>query len=170
MNGGHTGVVKFHEQYALNQWDDIRPNQEYFNELFRVSINQIVWGANYYLDMLRPSRGVIAWDKNLGQPLNFSHWEMAWTSFDCIARKVVHSSNTGNRIHPTQKPCELYRWLLKNYAKEGNKILDTHLGSGSIAIACYDMGFDLTGYEIDKDYYDAAVKRLENHKKQLTFI
>jgi site-specific DNA-methyltransferase (adenine-specific) len=166
LRGGKTGTVKFHEQYERNQWDNERPPKEYFAELFRVAKNQIVWGANYYLDYLPPSRGVIAWDKNLGQPLNFSHWEMAWTSFDCIARKVVESSNTGNRIHPTQKPVALYRWLLTNYATKGDKILDTHVGSGSSLIACYELGFDYVGFEIDPDYYAAATKRIEAVKAQ----
>ena len=129
LRGGKTGTVKFHEQYELNKWDNERPSPEYFAELFRVSKNQIIWGANYYFDYLQPSRGIIAWDKNLGQPYNFSHFELAWTSFDCIARKVVISSNTGDRLHPTQKPIALYSWLLQNYAKQGDKILDTHVGS-----------------------------------------
>ena len=99
--------------------------------------------------------------------------EYAWTSFNNNAKWIEiapQNDNGKKRVHPTQKPVALYKWLLKNYAKPGDKILDTHLGSGSIAIACYDMGFDLTGYEIDKEYFDAAVKRLENHKKQLSFI
>ena len=125
--GGNTGVVKFHEQYAQNKWDRDRPSEEYFEELRRTSRNQIIWGANYFLDFLAPSRGVICWDKNLGQPNNFSHWEMAWTSFDCIARKFISSSNTGDRFHPTQKPTRLYQWLLENYAKPGQRILDTLL-------------------------------------------
>jgi site-specific DNA-methyltransferase (adenine-specific) len=161
LKGGKTGIVKFHEQYELNQWDNERPRKEYFLELFRVSKNQIIWGANYFLDFLPPSRGIISWDKNLGSPLNFSHFELAWTSFDCIARKVVISSNTGNRMHPTQKPIKLYEWLLKNYAKKGDKILDTHLGSGSSRIAAYELGFDFWGYEIDKDYFEASERRFK---------
>ena len=165
--GGKTGVVKFHEQYSLNQWDNIKPLKEFWNELFRISINQIVWGANYFLDNLFPSRGIISWDKNLGEPYNFSHFELAWSSFDCIARKVIVGSNTGNRIHPTQKPVKLYEWLLKNYAKKGDRILDTHGGSMSIAIACYNLDFDLVCMEIDKDYFEAGKNRLEEHKKQV---
>ena len=167
LHGGKTGVVRFHEQYEINQWDDEKPNSEYFNELLRVSKNQIIWGANYFIDMLTPSRGIIAWDKNIGQPNNFSHWEMAWTSFDCIARKVVESSNTGNRIHPTQKPVALYKWLLANYAKPGDKILDTHGGSMSSVIACIDGGFDMVCSELDKDYFDAAVNRINKHVRQM---
>lgn len=164
--GGHNGTVKFHEQYSLKQWDNKIPSKEYFAEIARVSNNPIIWGANYYLDMLKPTRGIISWDKNLGNPYNFSHWEMAWTSFDCPAKRVIINSNTGNRIHPTQKPVALYQWLLKNYAKQGDKILDTHLGSGSSAIACDIMGFDFTGFEIDKDYYEAALDRFNRHKQQ----
>lgn len=150
---------------------DVLPPDEYFLELNRVSINQIIWGGNYF--KLLPTRCVIAWTKtNELQGRTFSELELAWTSFNTVARYVEFKpfQRKGTRIHPTQKPVALYKWLLKNYAKEGDKILDTHLGIGSIAIACYDMGFDLTGYEIDKEYYDAAVKRLENHKKQLTFL
>jgi len=161
LKGGKTGMVKFHEQYELNQWDNERPNYEYFLELFRVSKNQIIWGANYFLDFLPPSRGIISWDKNLGSPLNFSHFELAWTSFDCIARKVVISSNTGNRMHPTQKPIKLYEWLLKNYAQTGDKILDTHLGSGSSRIAAQKLGFDFYGCEIDEDYFNQSEKRFK---------
>jgi site-specific DNA-methyltransferase (adenine-specific) len=170
LKGGHTGVVKFHEQYEINQWDNERPTKEYFNELFRVSKNQIIWGANYFIDCLHPSRGIISWDKNLGNPNNFSHWEMAWTSFDCIARRVIISSNTGNRIHPTQKPIKLYKWLLHNYAKQGDKILDTHVGSASSIIACLDMGFEYMGFEIDKEYFDSASKRIEDYQAQTSLF
>jgi site-specific DNA-methyltransferase (adenine-specific) len=164
--GGKTGVVKFHEQYALNEWDNEIPKKEYFEELFRVSKNQIIWGGNYFIEFLRNTRGIIFWDKNLGEPNNFSHFELAWTSFDCIARKYVKSSNSLDRIHPTQKPVSLYKWLLENYAKEGEKILDTHLGSGSIAIACHDYGYELTACELDKEYYENAIKRIKKHTAQ----
>lgn len=159
LKGGKTGIVKFHEQYEINQWDEEPPEKEYWIELFRVSKNQIVWGANYFIDHLKPSRGIIFWDKKLGTPNNFSHFELAWTSFDCIARKIQTSSNTGGRIHPTQKPVILYEWLLKNYASPEWKILDTHLGSGSSRIAAANLGFDFWGYEIDKDYFEAQEKR-----------
>lgn len=170
LRGGHTGVVTFHEMYAENEWDENRPPKEYFDELFRVSNNQVVWGANYFLDCLYPSRGIIAWDKNIGEPLNFSHWEMAWTSFDCIARKVVESSNTGNRIHPTQKPVALYRWIYQHYAKPGDKILDTHMGSQSSRIAAYDAGLDYTGYEIDETYFKLGCERFERHAAQMNLF
>lgn len=160
----------FRQKHEKSDWDNLIPSIEYFNQLKRVSKEQIIWGGNYF--GLPASQGFIVWDKV--QPENFSSsmCEFAWLSMQTpakIYKKHVVTAEP-NKIHPTQKPRELYRWLLKNYAKQGDKILDTHLGSGSIAIACYDMGFDLTGYEIDKEYYDAAVKRLENHKKQLTLF
>lgn len=166
LNGGHNGTVKFHENYAKNEWDDYRPDKKYFDELFRVSKNQIIWGANYYIDFLKPSRGVICWDKNLGSPYNFSHWEMAWTSFDCIAKRIILSSNQRESEHPTEKPIKLYKWLLHNYAKEGDKILDTHLGSGSSAIAAHKMNYDFVGTEIYKEYCDAATKRFKEQTMQ----
>ena len=167
--GGNTGVVTFKDLY--NGFDDAIPDKEYFDELFRVSKNQIIWGANYFLDYLGNTRGIICWDKNLGHPGNFSHFELAWTSFDCIARKISYSSNSGDRIHPTQKPIKLYRWLLENYAKPTDKILDTHLGSGSSAIACHYFGTEeFVGIEIDKKYYDMANKRIEKETRQIKLL
>jgi site-specific DNA-methyltransferase (adenine-specific) len=168
--------------YGINiaKWD-IKPTNEYFNELFRVSKNQIVWGANYFY--LPHSEAWICWHKTAGfkrRALNGqSDFELAWTSFDRKARLIpyTYSGNikglTKNRtdynykpIHPTQKPTELYKLILEDYAKQGDKILDTHFGSGSIAIACHDYGFDLTACELDKEYYDAAVKRINSHTAQ----
>jgi len=156
------------------EWDKEIPKPEYYIELFRVSKNQIIWGANYMVENLPPSMGWIFWDK--GQR-NFSlaDGELAFTSFNRALRvfemaRGAHKAEddkTGGKIHPTQKPVKLYEWLLMNYAKEGDKILDTHLGSGSIAIACHNLGYDLEGYELDKDYYIAAKKRLEEHQSQL---
>ena len=167
--GGNTGVVTFKDLY--NGFDDAIPDKEYFDELFRVSKNQIIWGGNYFLDYLGNTRGIICWDKNLGHPRNFSHFELAWTSFDCIARKISYSSNSGDRIHPTQKPIKLYRWLLENYAKPTDKILDTHLGSGSSAIACHYFGTEeFVGIEIDKKYYDMANKRIEKETRQIKLL
>jgi site-specific DNA-methyltransferase (adenine-specific) len=148
-------------------WDYEKPSPEYFSELQRVSKNQIIWGGNYF--DLGPTRCVICWDKI--QPWeNFSQWEMAWTSFDKPA-SIFHYSNTGGanlekKIHPTQKPAALYRWLLSKYAKPGSTLLDTHLGSGSIAIACHDLGFTLTAYEIDEEYCAAAAERISRHQNQ----
>lgn len=165
VNGGHkkNPMEKFRKDYEKKRWD-IAPNKDYFAELFRISKNQIIWGGNYF--NLPPTRCVLCWDKKQMMP-TFSRWEMGWTSFDKPAKiyeKVVYDKN---RTHPTQKPVKLYEWLLMNYAKEGDKIIDTHLGSGSIAIACHNLGFDLTACEIDKEYYDAAKNRFEWHKKQL---
>jgi len=161
------------EKYGskVKHWD-IAPSQEYFNELARVSKNQIIWGGNYF--NLPPTRCFLVWRKlTISESFTMAMCEYAWTSFNDNAKwiEIAPQGNKGKeRFHPTQKPEKLYAWTLNNYAEKGMKILDTHLGSGSIAIACYDMGFDLTGFEIDKDYYEAAVKRLETHKKQLTFI
>lgn len=159
--------------YRKNRWDVIPPIK-YFHEIIRCSKNQIVWGGNYFSHMLHPSRGWIYWDK-LKFSIKHSAGELAWTSFDLILKEVKiqhHGFLIKDKyiIHPTQKPVALYKWLLHNYAKPGDKILDTHLGSGSIAIACHDMGFDLTATELDKDYYDAAMKRLNNHQKQLKLL
>ena len=146
------------------EWDTLPPTEEYFKEIFRVSKNQIIWGGNYF--NLPPTRGIICWDKQ--QPWeNFSQFELAWTSFDKPAKMFRHSNTGGNnnvtKIHPTEKPIVLYKWLLEKYAKPGDKILDTHGGSFSHAIACYDLGFDLDICEKDPDYYKDATDRLNNH-------
>jgi site-specific DNA-methyltransferase (adenine-specific) len=149
-------------------WDNQIPDKSYFDELFRVSVNQIIWGGNYF--PLPPTRCFVVWDKlNAGR--DFADCEMAWTSFDRVARiyqyRVANDSKW--RFHPTQKPVYMYQYLLRNYAKEGDKILDTHMGSGSSIIACHDMGFEYMAFEIDEDYYKAAMKRIEEHKAQLRF-
>lgn len=154
--------------------DNQAPTQEYFNELFRVSNHQIIWGGNYF--SLPIQRGWIFWDKDIRDGLSFSDGELAWSNFDSVLRKCFipysgfRGADNGGKIHPTQKPVKLYEWLLHNYAKEGDKILDTHLGSGSIAIACHNYKFDLTACELDKDYFDAAMKRLKEHQSQLTMF
>jgi site-specific DNA-methyltransferase (adenine-specific) len=153
-------------------WDSSMPNEAYFKELRRISKNQIIWGGNYFLEYIGNTRGFIIWDK-LNPDRCFADCEFAWTSFDCVARiyktERVQEMNAkdGGKIHPTQKPVQLYKWLLKNYAKEGDKIIDTHMGSQSSRIACYDGEFDFIGFELDKDYFDAGCKRFENHKAQL---
>jgi len=148
-------------------WNTL-PHADYFKELFRVSKNQIMWGANHFVSYLPHSSGWIFWDK--GQKnFSFSDGELAYTSFQQKLRAVIiHRAelHKEDRFHPTQKPIKLYKWLLENYAKAGNKILDTHLGSGSSRIAAYDLGFDFTGYELDTDYYLAQEKRFKNHIAQ----
>ena len=148
------------------------PNAEYFAELKRVSKNQIVWGGNYFTEYLPPSKGWIVWDKQADIKEHLSMCELAWSSFDMKCNKYEYlwagfkKKHQIERIHPTQKPVDLYRWILQNYAEKGMKILDTHLGSGSIAIACYEEGFDLTGSEIDEEYFNAMNERISEHKLQ----
>jgi len=160
--------------YKNKNWDNDIPTKEYFKELKRVSKNQIIWGGNYFVENLKNSSCWVVWDKDNGESLH-SDCELAWTNFTTGVRKIKwlwHGMRQQNmkekqkRIHPTEKPVKLYEWLLMNYAKEGDKILDTHLGSGSIAIACHNLGFDLEGYELDKEYFDGAKKRLEQHQAQ----
>jgi site-specific DNA-methyltransferase (adenine-specific) len=143
------------------------PSTVFFKELFRVSKNQIIWGGQYMTEFLKPSPCWILWDKGFSEDVSFSQFEMAWTSFVSTNKKYDKNPFQKNRIHPTQKPVALYKWLLSKYAKPGDKLLDTHLGSGSIAIAAHDLGFDLTACELDKDYFDAAMKRIDNHRRQL---
>jgi len=165
------GSKFFGKQSKNIDWNLNIPSQEYFNELLRISKNQIIWGANYYANLLPNQRDWIVWDKKQGD-LNFSMHELAWTSFDKVPKIIRIQTLRGKikRIHPCEKPIKLYENLLFRYAKKNDKILDTHLGSGSIAIACHNLGFNLTGYEIDKDYFDAANKRINEHKKQLTIF
>ena len=134
-----------------------------------MSKNQLIFGYNYFTDCLGPTNNLIAWDKQITGNKNFLRFELIYCSFN-VSDLVRFSNSKLNKIHPTQKPVDLYRWLLKNYAKKGNKILDTHGGSMSIALACHDMGFDLDLCEIDKDYFEAGKKRYETHIKQLTFF
>ena len=147
-------------------YDDIKPSKIYFDELRRVSNNQIIWGGNYFANMLPATRCLIVWDKMNYLP-SMSQIEIAWTSKNQHSELVKINSNQSDRMHISQKPVKLYEWLLMNYAKEGDRILDTHLGSGSIAIACHNLGFDLVGCELDTDYFNAAQKRLKQHQSQL---
>jgi len=142
------------------------PTAEYFNELKRVSKEQIVWGGNYMIEHLTPSPCWLMWDKGFSEDVTFAQFELAWTSFNSSAKKFDKHPSQQNRIHPTQKPTTLYKWVLDKYAKQGDKILDTHLGSGSIAIACHDYKYDLTACELDKEYYDKAMERIKNHTAQ----
>jgi len=163
--------------YERKSWDDTAPSQEYFNELKRVSKNQIIWGANHFISKIPyDSSCWIIWDKKKGK-FSLASAELAYTSFKTAVRifewqwhGFMQQGIKEQRIHPTQNPIKLYEWILMNYAKEGDKILDTHLGSGSIAIACHNLGFDLTACELDKEYYDAAMKRLKDHQKQLVLF
>src|SRR5690606_1961437 len=158
-------------------WDKEIPSAEYFEELRRASKNQIIWGANYMTEHLPPSMGWIFWDKGQ-RNVSLADGELAYTSYHRALRvftrpraahKAEDDKTAGNRP-PTQKPVKLYKWLLKNYANQGYKILDTHLGSGSSRIAAYDMGFDFWGYEIDADYFRDQEKRFRQHTSQLTLI
>ena len=150
-------------------WDNSIPNEKYFKELFRVSKNQIIWGANYFTEYLNPTKAWVFWYKGQND-LTMSDGEMAWTSFSKVTRQVTINRAElikQKTFHPTEKPVLLYKWLLDKYAKQCDKILDTHLGSGSIAIACHDYGYELTACELDKEYYDKAIQRIKNHVSQL---
>jgi len=170
--------INVHQNYGVGNrndkdkdsknWDNQTPNKAYFDELKRVSKEQIIWGANYF-NCFNGKGGAIIWNKK--QPLpDSSQCEIA--SYSRLQKVAMYEQrwtnfvNTKKTNHPTEKPIELYNWLLKNYAQEGFKILDTHLGSGSIAIACHDYGFDLTACELDKEYYDKAMERINNHVAQ----
>ena len=161
-----------HKFSKTKKWDESIPNSDYFNELFRVSENQIIWGGNYFTEFLKPSPHWLVWDKN-NPNLSFAEGEMAWVNQGKNLRIFQYYSarvEFGGKIHPTQKPVQLYKWLLQNYAKEGDKILDTHFGSLSIGIACHDLHFDLTACELDTEYYEKAKQRLINHQRQLTIF
>lgn len=165
------------KKHADKGWDKSIPDKEYFDELMRVSVSQIIWGGNYF--DLPPTRCFLVWDKV--QRIDQADCELAWTSFQCSARvfnyargnesgfapKSMFSDRFFSNIHPTQKPIALYKWLLQNYAKPGDTILDTHLGSGSSRIAAYDMGFDFVGYELDTEYFNASEARFKNHISNL---
>lgn len=162
-------------RYHKTNWDNNRPEQEYFNELFRISKNQIIWGANYFCEYLPSGFGWIFWNKLNGLDNCFSDGEFAYSSkgvqsryFQCSAFDSLRGGK--DRIHPTQKPVALYKWLLNKYAKAGDTILDTHLGSGSSAIAAHDGGFEFTGIELDEEYYNAAKERLILHQRQLNIF
>ena len=175
---------KSQKHHKKIKWNDITPNEQYFNELKRVSKNRIIFGVNYYNKYI-DDVGRIVHDKTGGgkrnAPSTISDCDIASHSFG-VNMKIFHYTSIGNvignkidwnnemRWHPCQKPIKLYEWILMNYAKDGNKILDTHLGSGSIAIACHNLGFNLTACELDKEYYEAAMKRLNEHTAQLRII
>jgi len=164
FKGGKTGKMNFNE-IVNKDWDKV-PSDEYFAELRRVSKNQIIWGGNYF--NLPPTRCFIVWDKIISEDFSLAMAELAWTSFDKLAKIYKLQVPKNGKIHPTQKPVKLYEWLLQNYAKKGDLILDTHLGSGSSRIAAYKNGFDFVGFEIDKEYYDKQEKRFNQFKAQQT--
>lgn len=166
-NRPNSYLRKGEAQYLGGGWDNERPSAYYFEQLFRVSKNQIIWGANYFCEFLPSGFGWIFWDKQMGEN-QFSSGEFAFQSIQIKSSMFSYPSMRvqNTRIHPTQKPVKLYKWLLHNYAKEGDKILDTHGGSMSIAIACHDMGFDLDLWELDKEYYESGVKRFKQHTAQ----
>jgi site-specific DNA-methyltransferase (adenine-specific) len=160
---------KKHERkkYINKRWDSTRPTNEYFIELFRISYNQIIFGIDYFDNIT--GNGRIKWDKDISGEVSFSKYEMAYQSFDneeYYYKYRIQNNRPFSRIHPTQKPIALYKWLLKNYAKPGQTIFDSHVGSGSIRIACHDLGFDFEGCEIDADYWQAQEKRYQNHINQ----
>lgn len=171
---GHDWILR-----QKKQWDKSIPNDEYFSEIKRVSLNQLIFGGNYFADKLKPSQGWAVWNK-VQRSFGLADGELIWTSFDRALRIFDYARGNASgfapalkgierdsrNIHPTQKPVRLYEWLLTNYAKPGDKILDTHGGSGSICIACDILGFDLDWYEIDTEYFNAAKERLERHQRQ----
>ena len=169
MSGGNVGY-KGANDLPRKEWDSTIPPPEYFIELLRVSENQIIWGGNYF-GTLWPTRGYVVWDKGAGfRDRTYAESELAWTSFDrnakTYARDPLACGDYHGKIHPTQKPVKLYDWLLKHYAKPGQKILDTHLGSGSSAIAAHYFGCDFIGCELDPDYYKAACERFDRETRQ----
>ena len=172
-----TAILNFRMESQEKEWNTA-PNDEYFTELFRVSKNQIIWGGNYFPFIWGfGGRCFIYWHK--GNPVpNFADGELAWTSFDKNAVQIDYryygniqgNTSAEKKIHPTQKPLQLYERVLMKFAKEGDKILDTHLGSGSIALACHNLNYDLTACELDKEYFESAMKRINNHTAQLRII
>lgn len=154
--GGSNSQIKFMQDIRRSNWDDAVPHKKYFDELFRVSKNQIIWGGNYF--DLPPTRTIICWDKMVAIP-SMSQIEIAWTSFDSPARLVKINNTDKNRFHPTQKPIALYKWLIEKYAKAGDKIFDIHMGSQSSRITAFNMGFDYWGCELDEEYFNYGNKR-----------
>lgn len=169
INITNSGRLK---KYNANtaKWDSETPQKNYFLELCRVSKNQIIWGGNYF--HLPPTRGFLIWDKKQPEGVSFASCEFAWTSFDQSAKTFYYSmlNDKDFRIHPTQKPVALYSWIFRRYAKQGDKILDTHLGSGSSRIAAYDAGLDFVGCEIDRDYFKAQEERFAAHTAQCSLF
>ena len=176
MNGTGGGLVK-QKNYHMAIWQQEKTGPEYFKELFRVSKNQIIWGGNYFVEAIgRDSPCWVVWDKDHPEGVNYADCELAWTSFNRAARLFKYRwngfiqqnmKNREVRIHPTQKPTDLYRWIFRNFAKAGDKVLDTHVGSGTIRRAAYDYGIEFVGYEIDKTYFDLQEKAFHEYTAQL---
>ena len=164
-NSSKNAFTKYEKQMQEKQWDKSIPNKNYFNELFRVSKNQIIWGGNYFLEFLKNTRCFLIWDKQVFVP-TMSRIELAYTSFRKHSQIFICPSAQNDRFHATQKPIKLYEWILTKYAKPTDLILDTHVGSASSIIACENTGNKYVGCELDKDYYEASLKRLEDHCKQ----
>ncbi len=162
-------TIRDNGKWKNANWDSAVPDAEYFSELLRVSKNQIIWGGNYFLNHLYSTQCMLIWDKGVRE-FSLADAEIAWTSFQKSVRiTTIHRCQLqleGDKFHPTQKPIKLYKWILKNYAKTGDRILDTHMGSQSSRIACWDLGFDFTGYELDEDYYKAGCERFADHIAQ----
>ena len=157
--------------HKFKEWDSNAPTKEYFNELFRVSRNQIIWGGNYF--DLPVNKCFLIWDKKQPEGVSFAMAEYAWASFSSVSKVFYQFPShvtQGVKIHPTQKPIKLYEWILMHFAKEGDRILDTHLGSGSIAIACHNRKFKLWACELDKEYYEASIKRFKEQTAQTTIF
>lgn len=155
--------------YPKAYWDNCPPSNEYFEQLFRISKKQIIWGGNYF--HLPPTKCFLIWRKpQISQDVSFAMCEYAWTNLDGSAKEWIGMSNEKDRIHATQKPIALYDWLLSRYAKPGDKILDTHVGSASSLISCHKNGLDYIGFEKDPYYYDLASKRLKEYKSQITLF
>ena len=174
MNAGRKKDTKSKKRLT-KKWDNETPSILYWEQLFRVSQNQIVCGANYFTNFLPLSMGWIFWDKCVASGCSFSDGELIWTSYNQALKKATIPYSgfigmEGEKFHPTTKPIKLYKWILNKYANQGDKILDTHLGSGSSRIAAYDMDFEFTGFELDKDYFEASDKRFQQHIQQLTLF
>lgn len=168
---GNGSRRRIYDRSQSKNWDKDIPSKEYFSELFRVSKNQIIWGANYYLEYLRNTKCFLIYDKKQPEGVTFASCEMAWTSFNSVAKTFYYSPmSQNNRIHSCQKPIPLYEWILKNYAKQGDKILDTHGGSFSSAIACHKHGFEYVGTELDVEYFDLAVDRFKTYASQMNLF
>ena len=178
MSNSITGGVASHPKYHLSLWDCDRPSKAYFDELFRVSKNQIIWGGNYYATLLFDSQCWIVWDKEKPDGVSYADVELAWTSFD-RASKIFRFMWNGmlqgdmkhkeKKIHPTQKPVALYEWLLNKFSNPGDVILDTHVGSASSLIACHNTNHKFVGFELDETYYKSAKERFEQETAQMNF-